>query len=106
MVKEISSFREKKVKLDNAFNLIDKLNIIVDHFQENYQVEMYFCEIIGNRWSFVAGNEKAYLPSKRIQLFKNLGVVLDDSQMSDELTTALTEIVKSSLKDTVDGYSG
>jgi hypothetical protein len=105
MVKEMSSFKEKKIELNNNFSLIDKLNIIADHFQDNYQLEMYFCEIIGKRWSFIAGRSDSYLPQKKIKLYKNLGMVVDDNKLSEELVRDLTDVVKSSLEETMDEFS-
>ncbi len=105
MENEISSFREKKIELNNNFSLIDKLNIIVEHFQEKYDLELYFCEIIGRRWSFIAGKPNSYMPQRRIQVYKNLGMIVDDSKLNDELVKDLIDVVKSALKDTFDDYS-
>ncbi len=105
MEKEMSSFKEKKIELNNNFSLIDKLNIIVKHLQENYEVEVYFCEIIGRRWSFIAGDANSYLPQRRIELTKNLGIVVDDSDLSEEQVSGLVEVVKSALAETRDDFS-
>lgn len=105
MEKEMSSFKEKKIELNNNFSLIDKLNIIVEHFRENYDVEVYFCEIIGKRWSFIAGKANSYLPQRRIQMTENLGLVIDDSNLSEPQINKLIDVIESALADTRDDFS-
>ncbi len=105
MEKEMSSFKEKKIELNNNFSLIDKLNIIVNHLQKNYEVEVYFCEIIGKRWSFIAGVANSYLPQRRIEITKNLGIVIDDGDLSEEQVSGLVAVVKSTLSATRDDFS-
>ncbi len=105
MEKEMSSFKEKKIELNNNFSLIDKLNIMVDHFREHYDVEVCFCEIIGKRWSFIAGDANSHLPQRRIQMTENLGLIIDDSNLSESQIDKLVDVIESALSDTRDDFS-
>ena len=71
MGKGISIFRE---------DLIEKLAGTADLVKDRYGVNIWFAEILGKRWSYIAGQRKgeiSLLPLERIRLNKRLGMVSD-----------------------------
>ena len=61
-------------------NLIEKLACVADLVKERYGVNIWFAEILGERWSYIAGQgegEISLLPPERIRLNKRFGIVSD-----------------------------
>lgn len=61
-------------------DLIDKFTYISDLVKEKYGACVWFAEILGNRWSYIAGQkegEVSILPPQRIRLSKRFGIVSD-----------------------------
>lgn len=77
--------------------IINKLEDLVQVFQKEYNVELYFCELLGNRWSFVAGDAQSYLPQRRERITENLGVIVDDSGISEEVVEKIIKLTQKEL---------
>ena len=73
---------------------IQVLETLVKKFKEVYNFELYFCEILGNRWSFIAGDSLSYLPQTRVEITKNLGMIIDDSNIPDKDLENIIAIIK------------
>jgi len=77
--KEICIFEREDVEIEGE-SLNDRLSCITDLLEQELGINVWFVEILGNRWSYLAGSRKAssaFLPPKRIRLNKRYGVVLD-----------------------------
>jgi len=77
--------------------IIQVLERMVKKFQEAYNIEMYFCEVMGNRWSFIAGDTHGYLAQRREIITKNLGVMIDDSSVTDKDIENVVKIIRKEL---------
>ena len=77
---------------------IPTLEKMVENFYEVYNIELYFCEIMGNRWSFIAGDSQSYLPQKRVVINENLGIILDDSSVSKKDIENILKIIRKELE--------
>ena len=71
MVKETSTSEE---------NLIESLANLAGIVKKKHGVSIWFAEILGRRWSYIAGQkefEMSLLPTVRIELNERFGVVSD-----------------------------
>lgn len=76
MAKEISTSELSK-KIEGE-NLIDKLSYMTEFIKEKYGTSIWFTEILGKRWSYIAGKKPtSFLPPERIRLNEYYGVVSD-----------------------------
>ncbi|MCM8798435.1 MAG: hypothetical protein NC821_03080 [Candidatus Omnitrophica bacterium] len=55
------------------------LNELIKEFKEEYKISFWFAEILGKRWSYLAGEREIsdYI-TERIQLNERLGMVVND----------------------------
>jgi hypothetical protein len=95
MEKGTSTSKENlTVRLVSAANLIKK----------KYDVDIWFAEILGKRWSYIAGSKEKgipFSPPKRIELGNRFGMVSDGWH---KIPTKDKERLISSLKETVKTY--
>lgn len=90
--------KEKLEKLINENeDLQTNLNLISDFLKDNYNIDLYFCEIFGNRrWSFFAGSEDVIAQNKKIKINQNLGIIIDNySQIDESKWKEIVEFVES-----------
>lgn len=57
--------------------MIGKLNGLAEAVKDRHGVSVWFVEILGRRWSYVAGlrDDRSFLPPERIELKGRYGVV-------------------------------
>mgnify|MGYP001068509008 CR=1 FL=1 len=82
-------------------NLIEKLHYAAKLVKEKYGVSIWFAEIMGKRWSYLAGQtegETSPLPPERIELNNRFGVVSD---RWEDIPVNERERIVSSLKDII-----
>ncbi len=72
---------------------LEKLSLISKEVKEKFGVTVWFAEILGKRWSYIAGekSDDIFMPPERIKLSERLGAVVEFDEISDE---ELEEIVK------------
>jgi hypothetical protein len=83
-------------------SLIARLVSTVSHVKEQYGVDIWFAEILGKRWSYIAGSTQggdSLLPPERIELSERFGLVSDGwSQIPagerEKIVSSLKEAVK------------
>jgi len=79
MGKETSIFDEINKAIEEK-SFTDALFYVVEFVGEKYGVDIWFVEIFGKRWSYLAGTKKSHghscLP-QRIRLNKRYGIVAD-----------------------------
>ena len=79
MEKETCIFERADEKIEGR-SLNERLSWITDFLEQELGINVWFVEILGKRWSYLAGGRKAlsaFLPPKRIRLNERYGVVLD-----------------------------
>ena len=82
-------------------DLIKKLIYVADLVKEKYNVSIWFAEILGKRWSYIAGQKEgeiSLLPPERIELNERFGIVSD---MWGKIPVNERESLISSLKETI-----
>lgn len=92
MEKETSTSKE---------DLIKKLIYVANLVKEKYNVSIWFAEILGKRWSYIAGQKEgeiSLLPPERIELNERFGIVSD---MWGKIPVNERESLISSLKETI-----
>lgn len=81
------------------------LNQMAQRMMETYGVDVWFAEIMGKRWSYIAGRKKekdvALLPPRRIELTGRFGIVSDGWE---RVPTDEAEIIISLLREAVRSY--
>lgn len=75
-------------------NHINTLNELTKHFKNIYDAELFFCEILGQRWSFVAGESQSYMAQDRIKINNNLGMMIDNANLSENDMKEIIEKVR------------
>ena len=80
------------------------LDQVAQRIQETYGVHVWFAEIMGRRWSYIAGRkeeEPSLLPPRRIELTGRFGIVSDgwENIQADE-----SEIIVSLLREAIKAY--
>ncbi len=95
MEKETCIFRQ---------TLTGYLNWTARYIQETYGVNVWFAEIMGRRWSYIAGSrgeESSLSPPSRIEITDRFGLVSDgwENIPSDE-----SEAIISRLRETITAY--
>jgi hypothetical protein len=94
---------EKETSISKE-NLIEKLHYAAKLVKEKYGVSIWFAEIMGRRWSYLAGQKEgeiSLLPLERIELNERFGIVSD---MWGKIPPDEREKLISSLKDTIKTY--
>jgi hypothetical protein len=92
---------EKGISISKK-NLIAKLISAADAVKKKYGIDIWFVEIFGKRWSYIAGSieeEISFLPPERIELDRRFGVVSDGwskipAEEKDSLVLSLKESIK------------
>ncbi len=85
-------------------NLTGKLARVADLVKKEYGVNIWFAEILGKRWSYIAGQregEISLFPSDRIRLNKRFGIV---SNRWKEIPVTERGKILSSLKEQIKIY--
>lgn len=57
------------------YDFNDCLNAVADKLKAITGINMYFCEILGARWSFCAGDIKLDIPQHKIKISDNYGIM-------------------------------
>ena len=75
---------------------IEVLDRIADEVRERFGVGVWFAEVLGRRWSFIAGemNEELFFPPKKVR-FGSLGVVIEcEAENVEEIVSFITSRLK------------
>jgi len=65
----------RNIYLNDEMQLNTKLTKIAKELSMYFDTEIYFCEIKGKRWSFVAGNSETVYGSWRLKLNDRWGII-------------------------------
>jgi hypothetical protein len=91
-IRQLANFESKK-------SFVAKLNEITSELSLLFQMNVYFCEIKGKRWSFVVGSEKAIYTSNRFQLTDRWGIITDNISVDNDEWTLILELIRNFLVD-------
>ncbi len=89
-------FSSKEIdKISNQFsNINERLNAIADRVKASTGISIYFCEIIGSRWSFCAGDITLDIPEHRIKISDNYGMMTGEIYVSEKEWTKILNLLK------------
>lgn len=86
--KDISEITSKSSDINEQFNAIaERIKIATS-------TDIYFCEIIGSRWSYCAGAKNLDVPEHRIQLTEKYGIMTGDISISENEWKNILKILK------------
>jgi len=68
-----------KVIISLNGNAIDKMNQLSHILKTEYDIELNFCNLMGKRWSYFAGEKDLFRATKRIKLNNSFGIITDSS---------------------------
>jgi hypothetical protein len=78
-------------------SLKKQLDEIAIELESKYGIKVYFCEIIGNRWSFFAGDKTLDIPEHRIPLNDSFGIMTGEISCRQEEWEKILEDIKANL---------
>ncbi|MDD3049678.1 MAG: hypothetical protein PHR06_00880 [Candidatus Cloacimonetes bacterium] len=71
-------------------NAIGKMNQLSHILKTEYDIELNFCNLVGRRWSYFAGEKDLFRATKRIKLNNSFGIITDSflvPELEEELIT-------------------
>ncbi len=94
---ENASEKEVKSGLSKKFRPVTErkfeLEKLAEEAKKKFGVNVWFAEVLGKRWSFLAGekDEEFFLPPVKILLCENLGLVVecDDAEVAEKVADYL-----------------
>ncbi|MDD2387248.1 MAG: hypothetical protein PHP52_10755 [Bacteroidales bacterium] len=100
LVMENAIFTSKDIlEISNQFsNINERLNAIADRLKETTGISLYFCEIIGSRWSFCAGDMTLDIPEHRIKISEKYGIMTGEISMPENQWTKILNSLKEFVK--------
>jgi len=85
--------------LNGELQLNTKLTKIANELSAHFDAEIYFCEIKGKRWSFVAGSGDTVYGSHRFQLNEKWGIISDHELTQDSDNQLIINMIRGILSD-------
>lgn len=64
--------------------LKEKLEIISDFLYQNFEIKIYFCEILAQRWSYIAGDNDILVIDKQQKITPRYGIIAENQIMNDK----------------------
>ena len=96
-VERLNDFIRQLANSESKKSFVAKLNEITSELSSLFQMNVYFCEIKGKRWSFVAGSERTVLASNRFQLTDKWGIITDNVSVDDDEWQSRLELIRAFL---------
>jgi hypothetical protein len=92
----------KEIFSSNHFNKIfeqhltrkDRLDEFAQQLKIQYGIRLYFCEIIGKRWSFIAGDKTLDIPQHQIKLNNHFGMMTAEIPVSEVEWNLILDFIK------------
>jgi len=76
----------------------EKLDDIAIWIYQNYKIKLYFCKILGKRWSFYAGLNNLIVPEERIKITDKWGIFVDKINVEedtwDEILCSIKRVIE------------
>jgi len=80
--------------IDPDWDLDQQLNKIAQWLYKTHNTELYFCQILGKRWSFIAGRSELYIPQRKIRLTDQYGMVLGETPLNENQLKHLIQAIR------------
>ena len=95
----------KEIFLSNHFNKIfeqhstkkEQLDEFVWHLKLQFGIQLYFCEIIGKRWSFFTGDKTLDIPQHKIVLNNHFGMMTAEIPVSEKEWQLILDFINEKL---------
>jgi hypothetical protein len=95
----------KEIFSSNCFNKIfeqhltqkEQLNEFARQLNFKYGIQLYFCEIIGKRWSFFAGDKTLDIPHQQIILNNHFGIMTAEIPVLEAEWKLILDFIKEKL---------
>lgn len=71
----------------------DMLEKIAEWVYIEFQVNIYFCEIKGKRWSFIAGRKHTVYVPVQIPINSKLGIIAEENSIQENTWQALIRVL-------------
>ncbi len=84
---------------------LDELARISEEVRKKYGVCVWFAEILGRRWSYIAGEkgeEDIFMPPHRVQLGERLGAVIECGDLPEEKINEIVSFLKKKVEKRVE----
>ncbi|MBN2600383.1 MAG: hypothetical protein JXR87_00155 [Candidatus Marinimicrobia bacterium] len=76
-----------------------KLVLLAHELADHFKTDIYFCEIKGKRWSFVAGSDKTVYGSWRFQLNDRWGIISTRKLAEEKDIHLINDMIRGILSD-------
>jgi len=93
MDKETYIYNHLKDFIEDTETQNDTLEKITEWVYIEFQVNIYFCEIKGKRWSFIAGRQNVLSAPNRIKVNDHIGIIAEDNDIQDDTWNTLTSAI-------------
>ncbi len=94
MVKETYIYKELNKIYNQSDNKVGKLNLISDWILKEYDIKTCFCEIIGKRWSFIAGTNEFLVSEYSTKITDTLGIIAENIKIKQETWEKIINNIK------------
>ncbi|MDO9548889.1 MAG: hypothetical protein Q7J65_08015 [Candidatus Marinimicrobia bacterium] len=91
--------RVQLVSENDELSFREKLMMITNELSTYFDSEIYFCEIKGKRWSYVAGSADTVYGSIRFPLTNKWGIILDHELVQDSDSQLIFNMIRGILTD-------
>lgn len=100
LIMENATFSSKDIlEISHQFSTInERLNAIAERVKKGTGTSIYFCKIIGSRWSFCAGDISLDIPEHRIKISDSYGVMTDEIRISENEWRIILDLLKKFIK--------
>lgn len=96
LIMENATFSSKDIlEISHQFSTINKrLNAIAERVKATTGISIYFCEIIGSRWSFCAGDITLDVPEQRIKISDSYGIMTGEICITENEWRRILDLLK------------
>lgn len=81
-------------KIQDSIELKKRLITLTEKLKNEFGVDVCFCEIFGNRWSYVSGNQAIDFPQRRIRLNDTIGLIICENSSNDKIVQSIMKDLK------------
>lgn len=99
MEKETYIYNHLSDFVAEARNEKEKMEQIAQWVYIEFQVNIYFCEIMGKRWSFVAGRNNILSVHHRHQVNSTIGLIAEENDIVSDSWEILLKVIRQLLAD-------
>jgi ethanolamine utilization protein EutP (predicted NTPase) len=79
--------------------LKEKISLLAHDLKDYFHTDIYFCEIMGKRWSFVAGSGNIINGIHRLKLTNHWGIIADIDLTQNSDISLIINLIRKILTD-------